>query len=220
MNRNRRMIGWPMTATRCAWLGGGSHPSGNATPKRRTSAGMNSAASTPPALKSSHRNGSSGRLAMLGTENQPGHQRGCHGPGRVVGCRDQAPRQSLATKVSHDRPRRQVEPGDGVEDDEEQGNQVEKQDSRLSRPFQKPHVRRSTLCHRTNQAEQIHDEPRNEDAAQFAPDERQVGSASQPPIGGYSGSKPPRMALGVELTHRPAHGRKKLSSASTAVLSL
>src|SRR5262252_1530159 len=117
---------WLTSARRCAWVGGCSHPSGNATPNRRTSAGMNSAANSPPALKSSHSNGSSGRLAISSTQKQPPHEHRCHDPGRVIRCRDEAARESLATKASHDRLRRQVEPGDSVEDDKEQSDYVEK----------------------------------------------------------------------------------------------
>jgi hypothetical protein len=45
-------------------VGGVSHPSGKATPKRNSSAGISIAETTPPALKSIHRNGSASRLII------------------------------------------------------------------------------------------------------------------------------------------------------------
>src|SRR5262249_45112772 len=49
---------------RCAWLGAGSHPNGNASPHKNTSAGISKATTIPPALKSNHSNGSIGRLGI------------------------------------------------------------------------------------------------------------------------------------------------------------
>ena len=48
----------PGRPTSCAWLGGDSHASGNATPNRNTRMGISSADSTPPALNSIHSKGS------------------------------------------------------------------------------------------------------------------------------------------------------------------
>jgi hypothetical protein len=54
-----------MTASRCAWVGAGSHPNGKARPNSKASIGVSSAARTPPALNSSHNNGSGWRLITI-----------------------------------------------------------------------------------------------------------------------------------------------------------
>ena len=49
--------GFRTTASRCAWSGASSNPSGNASPNRNSRTGRTSAAAMPPALNSNHRNG-------------------------------------------------------------------------------------------------------------------------------------------------------------------
>ena len=79
--------------------------------------GISIADSTPPALKSSHSNGSGCRLIIHGTRQQPDHERRHRGPGRVVARLDQRSRHAGAPDVHDHRLRRGIEERDGVEDD-------------------------------------------------------------------------------------------------------
>ena len=58
----------------CVSSGATSQPRGNARPNRNTRIGISSAASTPPALNSIHRNGSIDRFDNSLTEQEPADQ--------------------------------------------------------------------------------------------------------------------------------------------------
>src|SRR5207249_6430963 len=82
--------------SRRSWLGGESHPSGNARPNTKRRLGINSAATTPPALKTSHNNGSIDRLGILLTEQEPRHDRRRQHPCNVIGRGNPDPRHPPA----------------------------------------------------------------------------------------------------------------------------
>src|SRR5262249_3431178 len=99
--------------------------------------GTSSAANTPPALKSVHRKGSIDFLAIaapLSLQNDPGHQRGGLHPGDESGGSDPDAGDALAPQAHHHRLRRQIEPGDRVEDYEEQADEIQNEYGRAFRP--------------------------------------------------------------------------------------
>src|SRR5881296_3249121 len=127
MNRYTRVSGCLSSPKSCSWLGAASHPRGNASPNSNRWIGISIADTTPPALKSIHKNGSFDLLCILPSQKDPSYGGGYKHPGDVVRCRDGQARKALPAQPDDHRFRGQIKPSHRVEDDESKAHRVQHQ---------------------------------------------------------------------------------------------
>src|SRR5258708_2388883 len=93
---------------------------------------MRNATTTPPALKRSHKSGSMrslvGCASILISHEKPGDRRGNHEPGNEIRAGNQKAGNSFAADADGHGAGGKIEPGDGMEDDEEEANDVQGED--------------------------------------------------------------------------------------------
>src|SRR5262245_59075354 len=217
------VAGLRASASRWPWLGAEIHPSGNATPNRNSNTGTSTAAATPPALNSSQRKGSTRRLdIVLGPQDQPGHYRRHHGPAEVIGTGYICRRHPAAASADHDCLGSKAEPGDRVQHDEQEGDDVDRDHHRVGRPVEEAVVVAVACTNGVDQQQQEDHEPRDEYAAQLPKREYEIRAAVQPPESTHALAVPPRVEFGVDgrRTHRALRGSTNALIDCMAALSL
>src|SRR5262249_26233182 len=118
--------------------------------------------------------------------------------------------------------RRQIEPGDRVEDYEEQADEIQNEYGRAFRPGLELLIVFRTLAQGANLQEGEDDEPDDKEAAQLAQDESEIRPSLHPPVGRDPRSVPAGVIFGVSryLAHGAPRGRRKDLNHSSAAFSL
>src|SRR5436190_20227860 len=127
-----RVSGKRATDSRCTWPGDDTQPAGITRPKRTSRTGSSSAAARPPEVNSNHTMGSARRFAMTSPYDQPGRERRQQRPAGEVRTSDPGSRHPFAAYPDDHRLRCQVEPGEGVEQQEGQRGDVQRHHPRVA----------------------------------------------------------------------------------------
>src|SRR5579875_882404 len=159
---------------------------------------------------------------LLASQNNPGHQRGGHSPGGIIGSSDPGGGNAFAMQPHYHRLRRQLEPGDRVKNYKKQSDNVHNQDHGVFRPVHEALIALRPLFQGVDLEQSEDDKPSDEQAAQFAQDESEVRWTAQPPVGGGTAAIPTWMIFGVDwcLTHDAPRGRRNDLNHDKAALSL
>src|SRR5260221_1689 len=135
---------------------------------------MRKAARTPPALKRSHKSGSMrslvGCASILISHEKPGDHRGNHEPGNEIGTGNHEAGDFLAADADGHGAGGEIEPGDGMKDDEEKADDVYGDDDGIFQKALKMRVGFGPEGQRVDLEKHFDDEDGDEDAADFAQD--------------------------------------------------
>src|SRR5262245_62052047 len=109
-----------------------------------------------------------------------------------------------------------------MEDHETERHEVEPHHRRTPAPLEEHLVARLSLANCAEQHQEVENEPRDEDAAEFPQDEEEIGRTRQPPVRGRAWTQPSRAVPGGQRSrpHDAPRGMKNDFSVFTAASSL
>ncbi|COY92646.1 Uncharacterised protein [Mycobacterium tuberculosis] len=125
--------------------------------------------------------------------------------------KDRASGYPAAANLNHHRARCRSEPGNSMQQQETQRDDVQHYDNRIGAEVQKPLVGIPARANGAQYQHQIENKPGHEDATDFAKHESQVRTPPRPPVSFD------RLAIGA---HPPPQGNSNFFSACVAAVSL
>src|SRR5262249_46366851 len=158
----------------------------------------------------------------LPAQQHDGHGHRDDEPGRVVRADDDPIGYSLASRPHNHGFRGQVEPGDGVEQDEEERDRIEREKEPRLQPAEELRIAVGALGEGAELPQIDHGEEGDEHAGQLAEDESGVGALLEPPPDRHAAAVPPWMIQGVMRpdVHRALQGRSSDLTQRVALVSL
>src|SRR5258708_9301315 len=136
-------------------------------------------------------------LLSSSAHEKPGDNRGKHEPGNEIRAGNHEAGKFLDADADGHGAGGEIEPGDGMKDDEEKADDVYGDDDGIFQKALKIRVGLGAAGEGVDLEKHFDDEDGDEDAADFAQDEAEIFPALEPPVGGDAFAIPARVIEGI-----------------------